>query len=270
MNYYKHHLGDYDSNTAHLSWLEDCAYRRLICLYYRIEKPLPRDVAAVARLVRAQGRAELRAVGSVLEEFFELRDDGWHNKRCDDELEKYRERAQKNRESGEKGGRPPKDETQSVSKDNPNGFPESAQLEPNGNPSQQPQPLATSHYVVVDDGGDPIAAAMDAVFSACDRNPNLVNLARVRRWLEVGCDLQLDILPAIAACRAKKEPGWVPRNLRYFDQPVADAKAQRLAPMPEGKTDGKFPDLPAFLDRRKPGNLAEIQQAVAQAKVSRG
>lgn len=91
MNYYEHHLGDYDGATAHLSWLEDCAYRRLICLYYRTEAPIPADMKQACRLVRASARQEREAVEQVLREFFELRDDGWHNARCDADIEAYHE-----------------------------------------------------------------------------------------------------------------------------------------------------------------------------------
>lgn len=277
MNYYKHHLGDYDGHTSHLSWLEDAAYRRLICLYYRTEKPLPRDVAAVARLVRAQSRQELRAVDAVLEEFFNLDQDGWHNNRCDGEVAKYQEKASKNRESGRKGGRPPKEETQTVSENNPDGSQNETEPEPKDNPSHYP--LATSHYPIkkeddVDDTRDPIQVAMDAVFDACGRSPNLVNLGRVRAWLDDGCDLDLDILPSIASCLAKKPPGWAPNNLKYFDRPVADAKASRLAPMPEGNPDGNFPDLPQFLDRRpKPadaGFITELADALVRIESRAG
>lgn len=86
MNYYEHHLGDYDGATAHLSWLEDCAYRRMLCLYYRTEAPLPADVKQVCRLVRASSKPERDAVQQVLSEFFELADDGWHNARCDEDI----------------------------------------------------------------------------------------------------------------------------------------------------------------------------------------
>ena len=41
MNYYPFHIGDYLSATRHLSWEEDCAYRRLLDVYYTSEKPLP-------------------------------------------------------------------------------------------------------------------------------------------------------------------------------------------------------------------------------------
>ena len=30
MNYYEHHIGDYDADISHLSWAEDMAYTRLI------------------------------------------------------------------------------------------------------------------------------------------------------------------------------------------------------------------------------------------------
>lgn len=91
MNYYEHHLGDYDGATAHLSWDEDLAYRRLICLYYRTEAPIPADVKQACRLVRAAGKPQRDAVQQVLAEFFELRDDGWHNARCDRDIAAFHE-----------------------------------------------------------------------------------------------------------------------------------------------------------------------------------
>jgi len=91
VNYYEHHLGDYDGATAHLSWHEDCAYRRLLCLYYRTEAPLPADVKQICRLVRAASKPERDAVQQVLREFFELSDDGWHNARCDEDIAAFHE-----------------------------------------------------------------------------------------------------------------------------------------------------------------------------------
>lgn len=86
MNFYKHHIGDYDADTAHLSWDEDMAYTRMIRTYYRREKPLPTDPKEVCRLVRAVTTPQRKAVDAVLREFFTLEADGWHQKRCDDEL----------------------------------------------------------------------------------------------------------------------------------------------------------------------------------------
>lgn len=91
MNYYEHHIGDYAEATAHLSFSEDAAYSRLIRKYYASEKPLPVDLKAVQRLVGARTKEEREAVSTVLEEFFELQDDGWHNNRCDKEVSRYKE-----------------------------------------------------------------------------------------------------------------------------------------------------------------------------------
>ena len=51
MNYYEHHIGDYAEATAHLTFVEDAAYSRLIRKYYAAEKPMPADLKAVQRLV---------------------------------------------------------------------------------------------------------------------------------------------------------------------------------------------------------------------------
>lgn len=89
MNYYEHHLGDYMRDTAHLSMIEDAAYRRLIDAYYVREKPLPAEHRECWKLARAVSKSERDAVDYVLREFFELRDDGYHQRRCDEEIAAY-------------------------------------------------------------------------------------------------------------------------------------------------------------------------------------
>ncbi|KAG0015372.1 hypothetical protein BGZ81_011716, partial [Podila clonocystis] len=71
--------------------MEDAAYSRLIRKYYAREGPLPVDPKAVQRLIGACTKKECEAVNTVLEEFFILEEDGWHNYRCDKEISKYRE-----------------------------------------------------------------------------------------------------------------------------------------------------------------------------------
>ena len=58
MRHFPHHIGDYAAATAHLSFMEDAAYHRLLRRYYQDEKPLPADLAAVQRLVEI-GRAHV-------------------------------------------------------------------------------------------------------------------------------------------------------------------------------------------------------------------
>ena len=94
MKWYAFHVGDYASRTSHLSDAEDLAYRRMLDLYYAQGGPLPLDVGRVARLVRMAATPDV--VESVLKEFFQAGEDGWHNRRCDEELVKgqtYQSRA---------------------------------------------------------------------------------------------------------------------------------------------------------------------------------
>ena len=97
MNYYPFHLGDYAAHTAHLEPMEDLAYRRMLDLYYRTEKPLPSDWRDVARLIRLKDFG--REIESILSEFFELTPDGWRHGRCDAELSKMQDKQAKARAS---------------------------------------------------------------------------------------------------------------------------------------------------------------------------
>jgi uncharacterized protein YdaU (DUF1376 family) len=83
LNYYEHRIRDYDAATNHLTWDQDLAYTRLIRWYYRKEKAIPADLAEACRQVRAVTKPQRDAVQAVLNEFFELRDDGWHKDDCD-------------------------------------------------------------------------------------------------------------------------------------------------------------------------------------------
>ena len=101
MNYYEHHIGDYSEATAHLTFIEDSTYSRLIRKYYATEKPLPIDMKTVQRLINARSKEEKNSVVSVLNEFFTLTDDGWRQERCDHEIARFKDRQSKARRSAE-------------------------------------------------------------------------------------------------------------------------------------------------------------------------
>jgi len=125
MHYYSFHVSDYIHDTAHLSNDEDLAFRRLLDLYYTQEKPIPNKTHEVARRIRMGKKID--AVQTVLEEFFMFSQehDFWYHKRCDETITAYQAKAERNREVGKLGGRPKSnpEETQTVSKDNPNHKP---------------------------------------------------------------------------------------------------------------------------------------------------
>ena len=143
MNYYSHHIGDYDSHTSHLSWFEDIAYRRLICLYYRTEKPISLDCGVVCRLIRANTANEKKAVTQVLKEFFTKMDDGYHSLRCDNEIKAYEVKAAKNKENGAKGGRPKKEPNDNPPETHWDSFGFENETQTKGNQSHKPE--ANSH-----------------------------------------------------------------------------------------------------------------------------
>jgi uncharacterized protein YdaU (DUF1376 family) len=86
--WYAHYPGDYGRDTAHLTMIQHGAYRQLLDHYYGTAVPLPSDATALYRICRAFDQAERDAVDFVLSEFFDLREDGYHNARADLEIAK--------------------------------------------------------------------------------------------------------------------------------------------------------------------------------------
>lgn len=92
MNYYEHHLGDYIKDTVGLlTMVQEGAYRRLLDQYYARELPLPTDLKECHRLARATTAGERAAVDYVVGKFFKRSSDGYRQKRCDEEIERYTE-----------------------------------------------------------------------------------------------------------------------------------------------------------------------------------
>ncbi|NLZ11646.1 MAG: YdaU family protein [Alcaligenaceae bacterium] len=90
MNYYPHHIGDFNSATRHLTRIERSVYRDLIDLYYDTEAELTLDFNGLCRLIIARSDEERTAVEQVLNEFFTKTEHGWFHARCDEEIQKYR------------------------------------------------------------------------------------------------------------------------------------------------------------------------------------
>ncbi|CAB3635620.1 YdaU family protein [Achromobacter pestifer] len=89
MNYYPHHIGDFNSATRHLTRIERSVYRDLIELYYDTEAPLSGDADKLCRLLIARSEEERAAVTQVLSEFFTQTPHGWAHARCDAEIARY-------------------------------------------------------------------------------------------------------------------------------------------------------------------------------------
>lgn len=95
MNYYQHHIGDFNNATRHLSRIERSVYRDLIDLYYDTERPLVLSVERLCRLVVAHSDEEKAAVQQVLSEFFMETEQGWAHARCDREIAEFHDKKVK-------------------------------------------------------------------------------------------------------------------------------------------------------------------------------
>jgi len=130
MNYYNHHIGDYITKTIHLSLEQHGAYRRMMDIYYSTEEPLPLDVDLICRKIPTHTESEKSAVIYILSqhEFFEKRDDGYHNEHCDAVIRLWK----RNRDNGKFGGRP-------LKKERGEENPEKTQKKPKQEPKQEPK-----------------------------------------------------------------------------------------------------------------------------------
>lgn len=90
MNYYSHHIGDFNNATRHLTRVERSIYRDMMDLYYDTEEPLTLDMPALCRKLLARTEEESTAVQQVLNEFFNRTEQGWHHSRCESVIEEFR------------------------------------------------------------------------------------------------------------------------------------------------------------------------------------
>ena len=95
MHYYQHNIGDYRKDTSHLSLLEHGIYRQLLDSYYLDEKPLTVDLSKLMRTHSIRNAHEEQALKNVLNDFFELTENGYIHTRCDGEIAKYHLKSDK-------------------------------------------------------------------------------------------------------------------------------------------------------------------------------
>ena len=135
MNFYPFHIGDYAAHTRHLSFMEDLAYRRLIDQYYLDECPLKGEPSFIARRI---GMSDFSSdVQYILEMFFEKIDDLWVSKRCDDEIAKYRVKADSARNANR------------IKSEKKSALKSKLKSEPNQNVTNNQEPITKNHIKTI-------------------------------------------------------------------------------------------------------------------------
>lgn len=95
MHYYQHHIGDFLKDTTNLSNEQLAVYLKMLWRYYADEKPFTDAAEDIAFAVRS----DEKTVQLILRHFFVQEDDGWHQKRCDAEIDAYRKKGEKRRDA---------------------------------------------------------------------------------------------------------------------------------------------------------------------------
>src|ERR1700733_379419 len=93
----------YFAKTRHLGMMHHGAYFQLLGTIYMTREPLPADERQLALICHAVAIEELEAMRFVLKNFFELREDGYHNSKADEELAKSNRIREERSKSGRKG-----------------------------------------------------------------------------------------------------------------------------------------------------------------------
>ncbi len=131
MHYYQHNIGDYARDTGHLTILEHGIYRLILDWCYLNEKPITTEQAM--RI----GRGNPTETQSVLSEFFLPTDIGWEHKRVAFEVAAYNAKSLKNKQNGQKGGRP-------KTENNPVGFQSVSELEAKQTLTNNQEPITNN------------------------------------------------------------------------------------------------------------------------------
>lgn len=101
MNYYQHHIGDFNNATRHLSLVERAIYRDLLDMYYDTEKPIDAsNLERLARRLQCTTEDQTAALKYVLEEFFTLQDGAYINNRCEREIAEFHGKRKQASEAG--------------------------------------------------------------------------------------------------------------------------------------------------------------------------
>jgi uncharacterized protein YdaU (DUF1376 family) len=136
MHYYQHNIGDYRKDTSHLTLLEHGIYRQLLDSYYLDELPLCNDLAKLMRSHSVRSADEQQSLQNVLSDFFELTEEGYIHKRCDEIIAQYHGKSDKARASANaRWGNKHKGSKRKQSESNANAL----QTQSEGNANQEPR-----------------------------------------------------------------------------------------------------------------------------------
>jgi uncharacterized protein YdaU (DUF1376 family) len=287
------YVGDYESDTAHLTVIEDGIYNRLLRLCWRSPGcKIPDNIDWIARKARVSDAAELAALQSVLAEFFTRARGKIFSRRLLTEYCKANTTSQNRKEAGKKGGAAKSLKSKDVGssrakaglkpgcsiQNHNHNHKEEEEKELPPPPVFMPNPATEK----TDRGGgglsdDPakgqthrerllVAMGADPVSGLSGPNGKILgtqaDMAEVSRWQQLGLSPQ-EQLGVVAEVIAGKTDG-MPANFRYFTpamQRLAGAKqAGPIAPVFQGRRAAPPPKEPPSPEQRMAGLIRWADQ----------
>lgn len=230
MNYYQHHIGDFNNATRHLTRTERSIYRDLLELYYDTELPLPTDFERLARRCLVDD-CDKGAMREVLNEFFELLDDGYHNARADREIEAYQRMAQGGKRGAEKRWGKPADSP-----------PIATPLPPHAEGNANHEPITNNHKPITKNTNTPPEGVSDAVWADfCQHRKN--KRSPITKTAMAGIKREADkagwtLEAAIAECCAR---GWTGFKAEWVNKDSTSETAYQRSKRQQLERD--FPNL---------------------------
>jgi uncharacterized protein YdaU (DUF1376 family) len=100
--WFKWFPSDYMADTMRLTAVEDCMYRRLLDAYYLQGGPFENNMQRIRSQVRANSPTERTAIREVLDSYFVLENNRFHNRRADLMLLERAEVIEKKQKASEK------------------------------------------------------------------------------------------------------------------------------------------------------------------------
>ena len=203
MHYYNFNIKDYSYSTSHLTLEEDATYRRLIDHSYDTEAPIS-DLKATCRRIRVNEEV----AAAILREFFTETDQGWVHSRILSDLEEFKEKLDRAKDAGRKGGlksaqaktKQPLDSTTPVAQANVKQTSSKAQAKVNLTNNQEPKtnipptPLEVVDVVevrmdepIAEPAAGPIpdiAADFETFWNAYPANRRVKKIECQRAWMQ--------------------------------------------------------------------------------------
>lgn len=250
---------DWRSGCLGLSLEQEGLYIRMCMFMAETGRRVPLDDTESARMLNVQTRNYRRVLGELLRlGKIKRHEDGYGNDRVETEREEA-EKALDRKSAPAAGERPDREANQGPERQD---FEATADLSPNysryngvtsdlaGEKGQQKQALSIEpESEPLEDVADVARARAIDFETMCKRlneaaapaianpaaYPGLLNFSTPSWWLEQGCDLDRDVLPAVAEVARKRAGKQKITTWDYFTAAVANAKAKREGRLPEAQ-----------------------------------